>query len=136
MNHLVILNLGKGDCDRGCSAVVAQIWLEEGVPPMQVTGCLPPAPELGSLYHQWQQYYEALYHQRSWRRTQATESKDISANRFVNHFDNDFEIEEDESYVTDVSEAAFNDLCYELQHQLNVWLNSDSFRKIDRQLRT
>ncbi|OKH33953.1 Chase2 sensor protein [[Phormidium ambiguum] IAM M-71] len=121
MSHLVILNLGKGDWQQGFSMVVAQLWMSNGTP-MQITGSLPPAPEFSALYPRWQSLYEALYAQRSWRKYRVAES--------------DFEIEDDESYVTDVSEVEFQRICQELQQRLNSWLNVDSFRNIDRQLHT
>ncbi len=122
MNHLVILNLGKGDWQQGFPMVVAQLWMSDGIAPMQMTGSLPPAPEFSALYPRWQKLYEALYAHRSWRKYRVAES--------------DFEIEDDESYITDVSELEFQRICQELQHRINSWLNADSFRNIDRQLHT
>lgn len=122
MSHLVILNLGKGDWQQGFSMVVAQLWMSNGITPMQMTGSLPPAPEFSALYPRWQRLYEALYAHRSWRKYRVAES--------------DFEIEDDESYITDVSEVEFQRISLELQQQINTWLNVDSFRNIDRQLHT
>jgi CHASE2 domain-containing sensor protein len=122
MNQLIILNLGKGDCQQGCPTIAAQLWMGDGIPPMQMTGSLPAVPELNSLYLRWQRLYEALSARRNWRQFREVEG--------------DFEIEEDESYITDVSEVEFQQICQELQHRLNGWLNTESFQKIDRQLRT
>lgn len=122
MSHLVILNLGKGDWQQGFSMVVAQLWMNDAITPMQMTGSLPPAPEFSALYPRWQKLYEALYAHRSWRKYRVAES--------------DFEIEDDESYITDVSEVEFQRISLELQQKLNTWLNVDSFRNIDRQLHT
>lgn len=122
MSHLVILNLGKGDWQQGCPMVVAQLWMSDDKTPMQMTGSLPAAPELGSLYSRWQRLYKALYARRSWRQIRVAES--------------DFEIEDDESYITDVSEVEFQQNCQQLHHHLNHWLNTESCRNIDRQLRT
>jgi CHASE2 domain-containing sensor protein len=116
----VTLNLGKGDFSQGWAMVTAQFWVAESAAPMQITGSLPAAPELASLYLRWQRLYEALYTHRGWRSLRAS----------------DFEIEEDEAYPTDVSEIAFKRLCDELHHTLNQWLNSNGFRNIDRHLRT
>ncbi|HBB35988.1 MAG TPA: Chase2 sensor protein [Cyanobacteria bacterium UBA8803] len=122
MSHLIILNLGKGDWQQGCPMVVAQLWMSDRITPMQITGSLPAAPELGVLYPCWQRLYEALYAHRSWRQRRVAQ--------------NDFEIEDDESYITNVSEVEFQQICQELQDRLNSWLNTDSCRNIDRQLRT
>jgi CHASE2 domain-containing sensor protein len=122
MSHLVVLNLGKGDWQQGCPMVAAQLWMTDRVTPMQITGSLPPAPEFGLLYPRWQRLYEALYAHRSWRQLRVAQS--------------DFEIEDDETYITDVSEVEFQQICQELQYRLNTWLNTDSFRNIDRQLCT
>lgn len=119
MTHLVILNLGKGDWQQGFSMVVAQLWMSDRTP-MQITGSLPPAPEFSALYPRWQKLYEALYTHRSWRKYRIAES--------------DFEIEDDETYITDVSEVEFQRICQEIQTRINTWLNVDSFRNIDRQL--
>lgn len=139
MSHLVILNLGKGECDRGCPAVTTQLWLQDDKVPMQVTGSLPAAPELGSLYYRWQQLYEALYAYRGWRQAELTQKYveiDVVSRSARSDPDSDFEIEQDETYVTDISEATFKQLCQELHDQLNTWLNVDTFRSIDRHLRT
>jgi len=120
MAQRVTLNLGHGDCDRGCAIVTAQFWVADAIVPMQVTGRLPAVPELQTLYLRWQQMYTALYGYRQWRSLSG----------------GDFEIEADETYPTDVSEQAFKRLCQELQQGLNHWLNADGFRSIDRHLRT
>ena len=122
MSHLVILNLGKGNWQQGCPMVVAQLWMSNDKTPMQMTGSLPAAPELGSLYSRWKQLYEALYARHSWRKIRVAES--------------DFEIEDDDSYITDVSEVEFQQICQQLNHRLNSWLNTESCGNIDRQLRT
>lgn len=122
MDYRVTLNLGKGDFSQGCAMVTAQFWVAESSIPMQVTGSLPAMPELSSLYLHWQQLYEALYAYRGWGQLRATPG--------------DFEIEADEAYPTDVSETKFKQLCDQLEQALNRWLNSEGFRKIDRQIRT
>jgi CHASE2 domain-containing sensor protein len=120
MEQRVTLNLGKGNCAQGCAAVTAQFWVANSTMPMQITGSLPAAPELDSLYLRWQRLYAALYAHRSWRSSSS----------------GDFEIEADETYPTDVSESAFKKLCDQLHQSLNHWLNADGFRNIDRHLRT
>jgi len=126
MSQLVVLNLGRGDWLGGWAIVTAQLWLADSAVPMQMMGSLPPALELSALYMRWQQLYEALYAHRHWRRSRSSQESDIEA----------FEIEDDDTFVTDVSEAEFQRLCQELQQGLNRWLNADGFRTIDRLLRT
>ncbi|MEX0267770.1 CHAT domain-containing protein [Leptolyngbyaceae cyanobacterium UHCC 1019] len=59
MGKLVVLKLGKGDFDQGFP-VTLQIG-EEGAPPaIELTGELPPAPEIPVCHTQWQQIYRRL----------------------------------------------------------------------------
>ncbi|MBF2026979.1 MAG: CHASE2 domain-containing protein [Oscillatoriales cyanobacterium C42_A2020_001] len=138
MSQLVVLNLGKGDCQQGFSLVTAQLWLDNSVTPMQLTGSLPAIPTLDALYARWQNLYAALYARRGWRRLPDpnTASSTQLRQSFANNLGDDFELEADEHFIADVSDSAFKSLCHELQQQLNYWLNADSFRPIDRQLRT
>lgn len=138
MSQLVVLNLGKGDCQQGFSLVTAQLWLDDNVTPMQLTGSLPPIPTLDALYARWQNLYIALYARRGWRRLPdpMTLSRTQLRQSFEHDLKDDFELEADEHFIADVSTSAFKSLCQELQQQLNQWLNTDSFRPIDRQLRT
>jgi CHASE2 domain-containing sensor protein len=119
MRYLVVLNLGNGDWQHGLPTVIAQLWDEDSPTPMQFTGSLPAAPELGSLYHRWKQLYEALYATKGWR---------SSAQPLA------FEVDEDD--LTHISQTEFHLLCQDLQTALNQWLNVDTFRHIDLQLRT
>lgn len=123
MNKLVVLNLGKGDLNQGFPSVNAQLF-EEGNPiPLQLTASLPPAPDLIKLNKRWQLLYkliyESLYPSPCWRGT---------------NIDEEIEIEEDD--ITNISIIEFSHLCHELQLELNSWLKSESFRKIDQKLRT
>jgi hypothetical protein len=120
MSQLVVLNLGKGDWQKGFDTVIAQLWESHSPIPMQFMGSLPAARELDDLYQRWQRLYKVLYEHLGWRRY-----RDIN-----------FQIEVDEDDVTNVSTDEFNELCQELQTQMNTWLNAEQFRKIDRQLRT
>lgn len=131
MSQLVVLNLGRGDWSQGWAIVTAQLWLADSAVPMQMIGSLPPAPELSALYLRWQQLYEALYAHRHWRRSRSSHEFDIEAADVEA-----FEIEADDTFVTDVSEAEFQRLCQTLQQSLNRWLNADGFRNLDRLLRT
>lgn len=131
MSQLVVLNLGRGDWAGGWAIVTAQLWLADSAVPMQRMGSLPPAPELGALYGRWQQLYEALYAHRHWRRSRSSHTSEDEASK-----NEAFEIEDDDTFITDVSEAAFQRLCQILQQGLNHWLNAEGFRTLDRLLRT
>lgn len=114
MNKLVVLSLGNGDLHNGFPAVTAQLW-EQGDPhPMKFTGCLPASPEIPELYRYWQLLYSALY-----------QRLDLCPR-----------IEIDAGDVTNVSSIEFSHLCQRLSDRINIWLNSESFQHIERQLRT
>lgn len=139
-NPLVVLNLGKGSCQTGLSAVTAQLWLVGSTVPIKVTGSLPPAPELPELYGQWRSLYEALHARLRLRQPDPRGSSDLdsSASELGElEFDEEFdEIEFEQDSVTHVSEEEFRYLCRQLQQALNDWLNAPGFRNIDQQLRT
>jgi CHASE2 domain-containing sensor protein len=118
MAYLIVLNLGNGDWQRGLPTVIAQLWDSHSQTPMQFTGSLPPNAALDDQYQHWRSLYTALYAHLGWRRTPQIE----------------FEI--DETDLTHVSQSEFAHLSQTMQIALNEWLNSESFRKIDRQLRT
>lgn len=119
MSYLFVLNLGKGNCQQGFPFVVTQLWESDRATPIQFTGSLPAMPGLEILYQRWQQLYTALYSHLGWR-------QDGSALGF----------EIDETDITHVSEPEFRHLCQELHTSLNTWLDADSFRNVDRQLRS
>ncbi|KAM3111202.1 CHASE2 domain-containing protein [Phormidesmis sp. 146-33] len=120
MSHLVVLNLGNGDWQTGLSNVIAQLWEADQSQPMQFTGSLPPMPELGDLYERWRSLYEALYSNLGWRRS--------------TEFNAEFDI--DEADLTHISHSEFSSLSDELRHEINRWLSTHQFQKIERQLRT
>ncbi|WP_342596926.1 CHAT domain-containing protein [Cyanobacterium aponinum UTEX 3222] len=115
MSKLVVLNLGAGNLDNGFPNIIAQLRLKDGKIE-QFIGSLPPAPELATLNQQWQTLYYAL-HQRF----------DVARRRL-------FEVEE--QGITNISTATFQELCQEIENKFNSWLDSPSFLKIDRKLRT
>jgi CHASE2 domain-containing sensor protein len=112
MSRLVVLNLGNGNLFNGFPAVSAQVWNSGDRYPIQCTGCLPAAPEISKLYRSWQLLYQALY-------------SDLCPR-----------LEIEEEGVVNFSIIEFKDLCKELSKQINVWLSSESFRKIEQRLRT
>ena len=138
MSKLVILSLAQGSLKHGFPLVTAQLWTEgfetrnepfyRGYKPfkkkrfsastatpnsMKFLGSLPPAPELEQLYKQWQLLYNALSQRLGWSVRIRIENEEI----------------------LQVSEVDFHRTCMELQIQLNRWLNSQPFRRIDQQLR-
>lgn len=115
MSKLVVLSLGNGDLHHGFSTVAAELR-EEGDthPHMQRHGSLPAAPEIIELYRNWQLVYLALC-----QRLELNSRLEIEAGG-----------------TTNVSEIEFKDLCQQLSVQINVWLSSEPFRHIERQLRT
>lgn len=114
MSKLVVLSLGNGGLLNGFPAVTAHLWEPENPHPMKFRGSLPAAPELFQLYKAWKLLYESLY-----------QRLDLS-----------FRLEIEETGVTHVSEVEFSDLCQQLTTSINDWLNSETFRPIDQQLRT
>jgi CHASE2 domain-containing sensor protein len=126
-SYLVVLNLGTGSWQQGFATVTAQLWEEDHAAPMQFTGSLPAAPQLATLYQKWRSLYESLYAHLNWRRQPEQSAAD------------EFELDEfelDEAEPTYFSQAEFDACCQDLQQQMNQWLNSDSFRPIERHLRT
>jgi CHASE2 domain-containing sensor protein len=114
MSKLVVLNLGKGDLHKGFFDVTVQLGYPNDPRAMEFRGSLPAAPEIAQLYLNWQILYLALYRYHAWN----------------------VRLEIEETDVTNFSEVEFNDLCQQLSFKINVWLNSEQFRKIDQKLRT
>ncbi|MEH2137635.1 CHASE2 domain-containing protein [Nostoc sp.] len=113
MGKLVVINLDKGNLSDGFSVVNAQLWETNNSRPMQFTGSLPAAPEITELYKRYQLIYQALQQRFHGRAL----------------------IEMEPVGLTNISETDFTEVCQELYQQINSWLNSNSFHKIDQQLR-
>ncbi|MEQ9623313.1 CHAT domain-containing tetratricopeptide repeat protein [Coleofasciculus chthonoplastes] len=113
MSKIVVLNLGSGNFSSGFSSVTARLG-EVGNLYMQFTGSLPTAPDIPQLLRDWRLLYTALYQSHGYRGA----------------------IDIVESGITHCSEVNFNDICQQLQTQINTWLNSEGFRKIESGLRT
>lgn len=110
----VILSLGLGDLDNGFFRVTVQLWTGNGRALMQCKGSLPPAPSLAVLHRNWQSLYKGYYQNIAVR----------------------LDLDTTDSEGTDrFSDAEFWETCQKLPQQLNDWLNSDSFRGIEQQLR-
>lgn len=121
MSQFVVLNFGEGSCQQGFPSVVAQLGDNTNKTTTQRMGSLPPALELLELYQQWRSLYMALDKSRG-SQPQLREASPL------------IEFEDDD--VTQVSEAEFGEVSLQLKRSLNRWLDSGSFSRIERQLRT
>ncbi len=131
MKQRALLTLGPGDWQQGFASVTLQLWEAGSSTPMQFSGSLPAAPALDEIFRQWRSLYIALYGSCGVWRQAATLPRLRAAS-----VPDDFPIEIDEDGVTNVSIAEFEQLGQELRQQLNGWLESETFRPVDRQLRT
>ncbi len=113
MTKLVILNLGEGSVENGFPNITMQLG-ETGNLWMQVTGSLPPAPELPKLYHSWQILYKALNYYTNKSRS----------------------IEIEEAGITNFSDYEYSNICQKLDKCLNDWLGDSGFMNIEQQIRT
>ncbi|MDJ0736013.1 MAG: CHASE2 domain-containing protein [Nostocaceae cyanobacterium] len=116
---LLIFNLGKGNWQQGFPSVIAQLWETDSLTPIQFVGSLPANLELPQIYKRWQLLYCAL-------------SSRLRSVRGVRNQEIEFESED----ITHISDTEFSKICQELEHQINIWLNTESFQKIERRLRT
>ena len=107
----IIINLGQGSLENGCSNVVVQV-LRDRHYVRQFSGTLPPTPELARLHSQWQQSYRAFY-----------QEKDLRIGLL-------------ETEGMRYSEVDFKQICRQIPQQLNHWLSSEGFATIERALRT
>jgi CHASE2 domain-containing sensor protein len=114
MDQLVVLSFGNGSLRDGFPSVTIQVWEPNQPHAIKFTGHLPAAPAIADLYRQWQLLYTALY-----QRLGIPSRIEIAA-----------------SGITNVSEVELHHLCQCLSQQLNLWLNANSFRKLDQRLRT
>ncbi len=119
MSQFVVLNFGHGNCKQGFPTVVAQLWVSGNSSPIKLTGSLPSAWDLSDLYQRWRSLYDALYDR-------------FGGLRGVIQAAIEFEEEE----ITQVSRVEFNELSQKLKQYLNRWLDSGTFGRIERQLRT
>ncbi|MEM8779215.1 MAG: histidine kinase, partial [Cyanobacteria bacterium P01_G01_bin.49] len=121
MSKLVVLKLGKGNWQKGFSNLNVQVWEPNSPMSLQLSGSLPPDPQLLDKYQQWQSLYEALSENLRLRRYRSSVPPMI-----------EFDTEE----VTHISDGEFQYLCEQLEKRLNGWLNTESFSRIERQLRS
>jgi energy-coupling factor transporter ATP-binding protein EcfA2 len=104
MGKLVILKLGGGNFEQGFP-VTLQIGEEGSSPSVELTGQLPPAPQLPERYTQWRSTYRSL---------------SLSVR-----------LEKPKNQKTQVSiTQPCTDAAKLLKESLNEWLNSEAFRPI------
>ncbi|MEH2166395.1 MAG: CHASE2 domain-containing protein [Nostoc sp.] len=104
MDKLIILKLGEGNFEQGFT-VTLQIGDENVRPTVEITGKLPPNPEILRDYHRWQSIYRNL----------RLPSRPIGLPKELNQVPS-------LEYCQQVSE--------EFKVSFNTWLASDSFRSI------
>ncbi|MEM9005056.1 MAG: CHASE2 domain-containing protein [Cyanobacteria bacterium P01_F01_bin.86] len=132
MQQRALLTLGSGNWQQGFDSATLQLWEADSRTPIQFSGSLPPAPNLAPIFRQWRSLYVALYgNYGTWRRAAKTPAPTLRSSDAVS----DFPIDIDEDDITHVSVAKFHQLGQALRQQLNRWLESDGFRRIDQQLR-
>ncbi|OKH37347.1 hypothetical protein NIES2119_13950 [[Phormidium ambiguum] IAM M-71] len=113
MSKLVVLSLGQGDFYSGFPLVTAILSQKGDASGMKFLGSLPPALEIEQIYTRWQLLYQSL----------------------AQRLGQPLRIEIIPEETVQVSTVEFSDLCQQLQIKINKWLNSEEFRRIDRQLR-
>lgn len=124
MSKLIVLKLGPGDLQQQGFPYITARLLECGgdrLCEVEVEGSLPPKPELAELLRRWQLLYRAF--------TQAP-GRDVQ-----NPSELPMRMVIDSTGETNISFVEFEQLCQELSDSFNAWLNSDSFRKIDKKIR-
>ncbi len=120
MQQLIVLKLGQGNWQRGFPTVTVQ-WVTVSptattpIVPTQWVGSLPAAPAIANLYDQWRSLHQALNQRLNLRRGA---------------------IEIEDEGITNVSPTALEQLSHQLKPALDRWLEAETFRKIDRRLRT
>ena len=114
MSKLLVFSLLGGDFNQGFPVVTAQLWDTNQSFPVKFIGSLPAVPELPNIYNKWRLLYEAVHYR-------------LGKNQRIKVHQQD---------ITNISVNEFNDVCQQLQRNINTWLKSESFQNIERQLRT
>ena len=112
MDKLVVLELEGNLQDLGFR-VTLEMQLEGSIHPLKIKGHLPPSPDLANcIQHHWQENYRSLVS--PWR----LEAKKIIHRGSIN------------KRIDECKESAL-----QLRDRLRSWLDSETFRGIDRRLR-
>ncbi|MEL7355610.1 MAG: CHASE2 domain-containing protein [Cyanobacteria bacterium J06560_6] len=117
MEQRVVINLGKGNWQKGFPNIIVQLRGTDETEAMQLIGQLPKAPALFMLFERWQSYYYAINSDLGLRQLQSV-------------------ITFEKNPVTHVSDEGFKALCQQLKKQFNAWLSVTTFMNVDRRLRT
>ncbi|GAA6620157.1 CHAT domain-containing protein [Scytonema sp. NUACC26] len=126
----VVINLGDGDLNSGFPRVTVQLWVSGYSRPQQFIGSLPAAPILAELYSNWQLIYKHLCN----RMASMKDIRRQSVAQLV-EVDVDDELEIELEGITNISQDSFNQVCYQLEQNINAWLHSPGFLNVDRQVR-
>ena len=111
MGKLVVLRL-DGDSQQEGFRVTLAIGAEEILPDIEITGYLPPAPDLATqLQHHWLEKYRTL-----------GAPYRITSKRII--YDGSFR----------EGIAACQESAFQLRYRLAKWLDSQSFRPLERRL--
>lgn len=128
MIHSVVINLGYGNLSEGFPVVTVGLHSANNPRSQQFIGSLAPALNLVELYRNWRMIYQSLHGRLAVQRN----SRLISAStRSIE----DDELEIDEASITNISIMDFNDLCQQLELNINNLLLSPGIINISRQLR-
>ncbi|NEN98495.1 MAG: CHAT domain-containing protein [Moorea sp. SIO3I7] len=105
MDKLVVINLGEGTLETGCSATI-KIGNERAIPSIKRLGKLPPVPELAKLHKRWYLIYQDLgFSVRALKKKPELNTSIISIDQF-------------------------RKLSKNLVKSLNTWLDSEDFRVV------
>ena len=125
LSRVVVLSLGRGNLQEGFPSVSVQIRDQTSSVLAQFVASLPPEPGLIELYQSWKIVYQSLC-QRYALLSLSDEEED----------DDDDDLEIELGGVTNVSQISFEELNDQFQAQLNNWLKSESFNRLEKQLRS
>jgi hypothetical protein len=124
MTRTVILKLGKGQLYSGFPNIIIQILQQDKdkdkFSPIQLNGSLPPNSDLVNLYQNWLKYYNLIGLRCYTRKYQQTVP----------------ELEFEEEGITQFSDLEFEKLCQHLKENINNWLASSEFNRVEKVLRT
>ena len=111
----ILINFNDGNLIIGCPTIEVQLWDENRIVSLQRQGSLPANPDLFELHESFRVTYQSYY-------------RDLRCR--INF------CEGDEPQDTRFSRVQFDRLQQQLAAELNCWIHSDSFLRIEQRLRT
>lgn len=108
MSKLLVFSLLGGDFNQGFAVVTAQLWDTNQSLNVKFIGSLPAVPELPHIYHKWRLLYEAVHCR-------------LGNNQRIKLHQQD---------ITNISINEFNDVCQQLQKNINTWLKSEDRKSV------